>query len=83
MSSAAPAWEAYWCRDSTAAVCPELGVSPDRSVSLNDAPRQQREYPTSKLSAQPHGPVWKALLRQYRELMQIVMIGVAVISGRT
>ena len=37
-------------------------------------------YGPNKLDEQPPEPTWKAFLRQYRDLMQMVLLGVAAIS---
>ena len=39
-----------------------------------------REYGPNKLAEEAKEPGWKAFLRQYRDLMQLVLVGAAVVS---
>ena len=61
-------------------VCRELDVDP--AVGLTDAEVQQRRnrYGANKLAEEAKEPGWKAFLRQYRDLMQLVLLGTAVVS---
>ncbi len=61
-------------------VCRELDVDP--AVGLTDAEVQQRRnrYGANKLAEEPKEPGWKAFVRQYRDLMQLVLLGTAIVS---
>ncbi len=60
--------------------CKELGVDPATGLSTEMVSKRIATYGPNKLAEQPPEPAWKAFLRQYRDLMQMVLIGVAVIS---
>ncbi|HPE82021.1 MAG TPA: cation-transporting P-type ATPase, partial [Gammaproteobacteria bacterium] len=49
---------------------------------LDDAAVQQRlaQYGPNKLAEKPKEPRWKAFLRQYRDLMQIILLATGLIS---
>jgi Ca2+-transporting ATPase len=61
-------------------VCRRLGVDP--RVGLDDAEVQKRraDVGPNKLAEAPKEPGWHAFLRQYRDLMQIVLLGAAAVS---
>ncbi len=61
-------------------VCRRLGVDP--AVGLSDAEVTERRarYGANKLSEASPEPAWKAFLRQYKDLMQLVLVGAAVVS---
>ncbi len=61
-------------------VCRQLDVDP--AVGLTDAEvleRRQR-YGPNKLAEEAKEPGWRAFLRQYRDLMQLVLLGAAIVS---
>ncbi len=61
--------------------CKQLGVIRRESDSLQTmSPNRQSQYGPNKLAEQPPEPTWKAFLRQYKDLMQLVLIGVAIVS---
>ena len=61
-------------------VCRRLGVDP--AVGLTDAEVAERRgrYGRNKLAEQPPEPAWHAFLRQYKDLMQLVLLGAAAVS---
>jgi Ca2+-transporting ATPase len=61
-------------------VCRRLGVDP--AVGLTDAEVAERRarYGPNKLAEQAPEPAWHAFLRQYKDLMQLVLVGAAVVS---
>ncbi len=61
-------------------VCRRLDVDP--RVGLDDAEVQKRraDVGPNKLAEAPKEPGWHAFLRQYRDLMQIVLLGAAAVS---
>jgi Ca2+-transporting ATPase len=80
MSSAPVARDEHWYKDSPSDACAQLGVAALTGLTSDEAASRQSQYGPNKLAEQPPEPTWKAFLRQYRDLMQIVLIGVAVIS---
>jgi P-type Ca2+ transporter type 2C len=69
-----------WYALSAAEACRRLGVDP--AVGLTDAEVVERRarYGPNKLAEAPPEPAWRAFLRQYKDLMQLVLVGAAVVS---
>jgi Ca2+-transporting ATPase len=69
-----------WFRLPADEVCQRLGVDP--AVGLTDAEVLERRerYGPNKLAEDPKEPAWRAFLRQYNDLMQLVLVGAAVVS---
>ena len=58
----------------------KLDVQPGQGLSDAEVTKRREQYGPNRLAEQPPEPGWKAFLRQYRDLMQLVLIGVAVVS---
>src|SRR5205085_8397968 len=60
--------------------CARLQV--DQGIGLSDAEVLERRarYGPNRLAEEAKEPGWKAFLRQYRDLMQLVLVGAAVVS---
>jgi Ca2+-transporting ATPase len=69
-----------WHGMSAEEVCRRLDV--DRSVGLTAAQVTERrqQYGPNRLAEEAKEPGWKAFLRQYRDLMQLVLVGAAIVS---
>ncbi|HRA48887.1 MAG TPA: HAD-IC family P-type ATPase, partial [Thermomicrobiales bacterium] len=80
MSSAPVARDDNWYRESPAEACKQLGVVPALGLTSDEVATRQAKYGPNKLAEQPPEPTWKAFLRQYKDLMQLVLIGVAIVS---
>ena len=76
----APESSVDWYSLPTDEVCRRLGVDP--AVGLTDAEVVERraQYGSNRLAEAPPEPAWKAFLRQYKDLMQLVLVGAAVVS---
>src|SRR4051794_19830242 len=61
-------------------VCRELDVNPDTGLSEADVIARRQKYGPNRLSEEAKEPGWKAFLRQYRDLMQLVLVGTAIVS---
>jgi Ca2+-transporting ATPase len=61
-------------------VCAQLGV--DRKSGLTAAEVEQRrvQHGPNRLAEEAKEPGWHAFLRQYRDLMQLVLVGAAIVS---
>ncbi|HSP56262.1 MAG TPA: cation-transporting P-type ATPase, partial [Dehalococcoidia bacterium] len=59
----------------------KLGVDPATGLSAADAAVRLERYGLNQLTGDQRTPVWLAFLRQYRPLMQMVLIGAAVVSA--
>ena len=60
--------------------CAELGVDPARGLEAAVVERRRAEVGPNKLAEAKKEPGWQAFLRQYRDLMQIVLLGAAAVS---
>ena len=62
------------------AVAQQLKVDPAKGLSTADAEQRLKQYGPNVLAAKKKESGWQAFLRQYRDFMQILLVGVAVIS---
>ncbi len=69
-----------WYARSGEQVCAELGVDPAAGLDAAEVERRRTQYGANKLAAAEKEPGWHAFLRQYQDLMQIVLVGAAVVS---
>ena len=60
--------------------CAQLGVDPARGLDAGEVERRRAEVGPNKLAEAEKEPGWQAFLRQYRDLMQLVLLGAAVVS---
>lgn len=58
----------------------KLDVDPSVGLSAEDAARRLAEYGRNELTAEKKESFFKAFIRQYRPLMQLVLVGAAVVS---
>jgi Ca2+-transporting ATPase len=58
----------------------KLGVDPRRGLDVAEVERRRAQYGPNKLAEAKKEPGWHAFLRQYRDLMQIVLVGAAIVS---
>jgi P-type Ca2+ transporter type 2C len=57
-----------------------LGVDPREGLDAAEVERRRAEVGPNKLAEAKKEPGWKAFLRQYRDLMQLVLLGAAIVS---
>jgi P-type Ca2+ transporter type 2C len=60
--------------------CARLGVDPKNGLDSAEVERHRAETGPNKLAEAKKEPGWHAFLRQYRDLMQLVLLGAAVVS---
>ena len=60
--------------------CRRLEVDPGVGLSSADVLERRQRYGPNKLAEEAKEPTWQAFLRQYRDLMQLVLVGAAVVS---
>ncbi len=60
--------------------CRRLGVDPSVGLDAAEVTERRERYGPNKLVEEAKEPAWKAFLRQYRDLMQLVLVGAAVVS---
>jgi Ca2+-transporting ATPase len=58
----------------------QLGVETDRGLSAAEAQQRLQQYGPNQLDEKKKEPGWQAFLRQYQDLMQIVLLGAAIIN---
>src|SRR5512133_2324699 len=61
-------------------VCAQLGADPARGLDSAEVERRRAQYGPNKLAEAAKEPGWHAFLRQYRDLMQLVLVGAAIVS---
>ncbi|MFL5926982.1 MAG: cation-translocating P-type ATPase, partial [Gaiellaceae bacterium] len=58
----------------------QLGVDTAAGLATAEVERRRAQVGLNKLAAAKKEPPWRAFLRQYRDLMQLVLLGAAVVS---
>ena len=61
-------------------VCAQLGADPRTGLDAAELERRRAQYGLNKLAEGEKEPGWRAFLRQYRDLMQLVLLGAAIVS---
>jgi Ca2+-transporting ATPase len=75
-SPAAPIWHSF----SADEACTRLGVDARSGLEAAEVEKRRAQFGPNKLAEQPKEPGWHAFLRQYRDLMQYVLVGAAIVS---
>jgi Ca2+-transporting ATPase len=71
---------ADWYRISADEACRRLDVDPAVGLTSAAVAERRQRYGPNKLAEEAKEPEWRAFLRQYRDLMQLVLVGAAVVS---
>jgi P-type Ca2+ transporter type 2C len=61
-------------------VAKQLGVDPAKGLSSAEAQQRLQKYGRNVLAGKPKEPGWQAFLRQYKDFMQILLLGAAVVN---
>ena len=69
-----------WYSMTPEAVAQQLKVDPAKGLSAAEAQQRLQQYGPNVLAAKKKESGWQAFLRQYQDFMQILLVGVAVIS---
>ncbi|HEY7270949.1 MAG TPA: cation-transporting P-type ATPase, partial [Dehalococcoidia bacterium] len=69
-----------WYRMNAGTVAGELGVATEAGLPLAAVTRRRQEYGPNRLAEKEKEPGWQAFLRQYQDLMQLVLLGAAVVN---
>jgi P-type Ca2+ transporter type 2C len=69
-----------WYALSVDDTCRRLDVDPAAGLSTSEVVARRQRFGPNKLAEEAKEPVWEAFLRQYRDLMQLVLVGAAVVS---
>jgi len=70
------AWHGMTAEDA----CAQLGVDPGNGLDADEVERRRTRVGPNRLAEAEREPGWQAFLRQYRDLMQLVLVGAAVVS---
>jgi Ca2+-transporting ATPase len=60
--------------------CARLGVDARSGLDASEVERRREQVGPNKLAEAEKEPGWRAFLRQYRDLMQLVLVGAAIVS---
>ena len=69
-------WHGLTAEDALA----RFGVDPREGLSADEVAKSRAEHGPNKLAEGEKEPGWHAFLRQYRDLMQLVLVGAAIVS---
>ncbi len=69
-----------WHGIAAAEACAQLDVDPQAGLDPSEVERRRAEHGPNRLAEAQKEPGWHAFLRQYRDLMQLVLVGAAVVS---
>src|SRR5215831_18803952 len=69
-----------WHNLSAEEVCAKLGVDPQTGLDTAEVEKRRAEVGPNKLAEAKPEPGWHAFLRQYRDLMQLVLLAAALVS---
>src|SRR5262245_36965187 len=69
-----------WHELSAGEVCSRFDVDPQSGLDAAEVEKRRAQYGPNKLAEAPKEPGWHAFLRQYRDLMQYVLLGAAIVS---
>ena len=72
--------DAIWHGLTADEVCSRLRADPRTGLDAAEVERRRAEHGANKLDEAEKEPGWRAFLRQYRDLMQLVLLGAAVVS---
>src|SRR5262245_33494635 len=80
VDTASTVTEPEWYSLSADEVCRRLDVDPAVGLSAGEVGERRQRHGPNKLAEEAKEPSWKAFLRQYKDLMQLVLVGAAVVS---
>jgi P-type Ca2+ transporter type 2C len=69
-----------WHRLTVEDAAQQLSVEVEAGLDANQAKERLAQYGPNKLAEKPKEPGWKAFLRQYKDLMQIILVVTGLIS---
>ena len=69
-----------WYGSHVSAVARELGVEPERGLSVEEARRRLQSQGPNRLTGAKKESGFQAFLRQYRDVMQLILLVAAVVN---
>src|SRR4029453_1370207 len=79
-SSERPRGDTVWRSVTPEEACAQLGADPGTGLEAAEVERRREQFGPNKLAEAKKEPGWHAFLRQYRDLMQLVLLGAAIVS---
>ncbi len=79
-SSERPRGDTVWRSVTPEEACAQLGADPGTGLEAAEVERRREQFGPNKLAEVKKEPGWHAFLRQYRDLMQLVLLGAAIVS---
>ncbi len=76
----APQTQGAWYAMTRDETCRKLDVDPAVGLSAAEVEARRAKYGANKLADDAKEPAWKAFVRQYEDLMQLVLLGTAVVA---
>jgi Ca2+-transporting ATPase len=80
MSEVAAPDEVAWHGLSGEEASQRLGVDAGAGLDASEVERRRAQFGLNKLAEAEKEPAWRAFVRQYHDLMQLVLLGAAIIS---
>jgi Ca2+-transporting ATPase len=80
MMAAAKESQPKWYSLTAEAVAQQLQVDPAKGLSTAEAQQRLQQYGPNMLAGKAKEPGWQAFLRQYRDFMQILLLGAAIVN---
>ena len=72
--------QSKWFTMTPEAVGSELQVDPAKGLGASEAQQRLQKFGPNQLEEKKKEPGWQAFLRQYQDLMQLVLLGAAIIN---
>ena len=72
--------EPRWYGMSVEEAAAQLQVDPRKGLSAAEVAQRKEKYGPNQLAGKKKEPGWRAFLRQYRDFMQILLVGAAVVN---
>jgi Ca2+-transporting ATPase len=72
--------EVAWHSLTAEEACARLGVDPGSGLDSGEVERRREQVGPNRLAEAEKEPGWRAFLRQYRDLMQLVLVSAAIVS---
>ncbi len=69
-----------WYRITRDEACEALKVDLAKGLTADEVLSRRAKYGSNALAEEAKEPAWRAFLRQYRDLMQLVLVGAALVS---
>ena len=72
--------QSKWFTMTPEAVGSELQVDPAKGLGVSEAQQRLQRFGPNQMEEKKKEPGWQAFLRQYQDLMQLVLLGAAIIN---